>query len=225
MTDSPRTPGLVLKLALDGSAFVNGNLTPPEEVERRVRELVQQKGVLVYYREAATSAGSPEAEAVFKRIVALRPTILLGSKAPSEWGRLKWLEVEEAPARSRIFVARGQTFLIGLTPDGGSKPTVYTGGPLTSAAEDRILASLDLMVRTDRVLETPMQEPDRVFDPELQKRPSLHVRIAYESGRAWASYFPAEDVPENLRSFLTDVQAVGREIASAVERVRKTGTA
>ena len=48
----------------------------------------------------------------FKQLLALKPRIMMANNAPSEWGRLDWVEVQRNPAVSRIFLARGQRFLI-----------------------------------------------------------------------------------------------------------------
>lgn len=217
---APGAPRMVLKLGLQGDAYVDGKQVSVDDMEQRVRELVERKGVLIYYREAPTTTGSEASQKLFERIVALRPAVMLGSNAPSEWGRLNWLEVEEAPGRSRVFVARGEKFLVAVPSQPGEKPTVYSGGPLLSAAEDNVLGSLDLMVRADRVMESRVHEADRAFNPHFQRAPSLHIRVAYASGRAWASYYPEAEVPGNLTSFVSDVHKVAGQIVAAIHRVR-----
>jgi hypothetical protein len=74
-----------------------------------IRQLNADDGVVTYYRESPETEGSAAAAEAFGHLLELRPTrIRMGDQAPSEWGELQWIEVEEAPAVSRIFLARGQ---------------------------------------------------------------------------------------------------------------------
>jgi hypothetical protein len=123
------------------------------------------------------------------------------------------VEIEEAPVVSRFFLARGQEMLIYLPGLGEG----YVAKKIDDRVSDSILSKVDLFVRCDRVLETPMHEPELCLDPRAQARPSLHVRLAY-GDKGWASHYAIDDVPSNLRSFQHDVTAFGLKIAEAMKK-------
>ncbi|MDQ6713161.1 MAG: hypothetical protein M3Z28_08220 [Candidatus Dormibacteraeota bacterium] len=117
----------------------------------------------------------------FQRLVDLRPRTRLGKQAPSEWGKLEWFEVEEAPHLWRVFLACGQKFLVSLPVPPGQKPEVFTGAPLPPASEEAWLGQLHFMVRSDRVLETPLHQPELMFKASAQ--PMLRCMSASAAGQ------------------------------------------
>jgi hypothetical protein len=171
----------------------------------RVEALVREDGVVTYYRESPETDGTPETSEVFRRLLEPRPKIQLGLHAPPEWGRLEWVEVEEAPFVSRFFLARGQKFLIS-PPATAAQPRsdMLVGGPLGQDVEDQAFGQIDLLVSSDRIIETTPRDPGQVLSDEARSQPSLHLRIAHDRGR-WASWYPIDEVPSHVASFHADL--------------------
>jgi hypothetical protein len=209
---------MVVKIGLDGQAYVDGAAVSLEELATRIAVLNREGGALTYYRESPATDGTDASAATFAAILDLRPVIVLGSNAPSEWGRLEWVEVEEAPMVARFFLARGERFLISvpLNP-GDTKPPVLVGGPLSAEVEDDWFRWVDLLIRSDRVIETPPQQPELAMEEPARSRPSLHLRIAYDRGR-WASWYPAASAPSHILSFNADLWQLARILVAGAER-------
>jgi hypothetical protein len=210
----PSVRNLVLKIGLRGDIYVNGQSASLEQMAEAVTSLNAEGGFVSYYRESPETPASAESMDAFKRLVALRPKIQLGNKAPSQWGKLDWFELEEAPHVWRVFLARGQQFLVSLPGPPGQKPEVVIGGPMPAASEDAWLGRLDFIVCSDRVLETPLHEPSLAFNESAQTDPSLHIRISYGPNRRWASHYRLSEIPSHLKSFQADVTRVARRMVS-----------
>jgi hypothetical protein len=202
-TLGPRT--LIVKVGLDGQAYVDYSAVSRAQLAAAVSEVTSEGGSVTYYRESPETKGSNAAAETFAAIVDLKPPIRLGSQAPSEWGRLDWVEVEQSPHLCRVFMARGQKFMVSPPPTPGQpRPAVMMGGPMTPDQEDQWLDQVDLILRSDRVLETPQQHPDSAMEGTGQAVPSLHIRIAYQT-RRWASWYHLAELPSNLASFNLDL--------------------
>ena len=204
--DAARWPrSVIVKVALDGQAFVDYQPVGRQQLAAAVSSATVEGGSVTYYRESPETDGTDEAAATFAVIVDLKPRIRLGSDTPSEWGRLDWVEVEQSPHLCRVFIARGQKFLVSPPPTPSQpRPAVMMGGPMTRAEDDQWLGQVDLLVRSDRVLETPVHRPELAMEETGHAVPSLHLRIAYEN-RRWASWYPLAELPSNLASFNLDL--------------------
>ena len=216
---------MIVKIGLDGRVYVDREEVSPDVLSERVAALNRAGDVLTYYRESPETDGSEAAAEAFSRLIELRPTIRLGNMAPSEWGRLEWVEVEEAPFVSRFFLARGQRFLVSRPPAPSEpKPPVLVGGPLPAQEEDGPFDQIDLVVRSDRVIETPPREPELTLSDSARSQPSLHLRIGYDRGR-WASWYPIHDVPPHIASFHQDLWRVAGRFIAAFDpsRARELG--
>jgi len=207
----PRGPRLILKIGVDGDVYVNYRRVEVTAMVEAVRQVKQKGGYVIYYREGPMVEPSGEALAVFKQMVELKPMIQLGDKAPSEWGRLDWVELEEAPTVSRFFLARGSEMLISY-PDLEAR---YFAKKVDARVATQLLGTLDLLVRADRILETPMHEPNLCLDPNAQLRASVHIRLAYGQ-KGWASHYAGGSVPRNVRSFQEDVSALAHQTVAAL---------
>src|SRR5262249_26321374 len=64
-----------------------------------------------------------------------------------------------------------------------------------------ILRKLDLLIASHRVPQTPLHGAERAFRGDAMQTPSFHLRFRYSGGLTWASSYPIEDLPPNLRSF------------------------
>jgi hypothetical protein len=211
---------VIVKIGLDGRVYVDRTEVSPEELTERVAALNRSGGALTYYRESPETDGSEAAAAAFGRLIELRPAIRLGHEAPSEWGRLEWVELEEAPFVSRFFLARGEKFLISMPPTPSApKPPLRVGGPLPAELEDGPFDQIDLLVRSDRVMETPPHQPELTLGDSARSQPSLHLRIGYERAR-WASWYPIHDVPSHIASFHQDLWRVAGRFVDTFDPTR-----
>lgn len=215
--DALSRPRVTIKTATRGSVFVDGARASLEEMVTAAESIRSRWGYVAYYRESPRSDPTEAANAVFKRLIETGASIRLGHQVESEWGTLDWVEVEEAPHRWRLFMARGQRFLVAQNEAGGTDPNTYVGGPMTEAQEDRWLGQVDILVRSDRVIETIEQEPHRAFDAAALGKPSLHLRVGYGADRRWQSHFPADVVPGHIRSFQQDLVRVGHHMVASTD--------
>ncbi len=216
--DASQPRRLIVKIGFSGDVFLDFKPASLEQMQAAVTEVNAAGGVVVYYTESAYQTASDAAMGMFKKLLALKPRILMGNNAASEWGRLDWVEVQRNPAVSRFFFRRGEKFLVSpaATPD-QPKQRVLVGGPMTSANNDALFKTLDLVIRCARVLETPRQTPELAMDDTAVTAPSLHIRLAY-AGRRWASAYPAGEIPANIASFERDVWWVASHMLSNLER-------
>jgi len=207
---------LVVKIGLRGDIYVDGKAVTSAELAEGIRQLNLDDGAVTYYRESPETEGSTAATDAFRLLLAQRPKkIRMGNDAPSEWGTLRWLELQEAPAVWRIFLAQGQKYLISLprTPGQPAGP-VFAGGPLKSEAELHWLRQFDLIIRCDRVLETPPQHPELAFAEAGLREASLHLRVSYLPDRRWASRFLPSEVPANIAVFQADAMRIARRMTA-----------
>src|SRR6266849_1613041 len=98
---------LIVKIGSAGDVYVDFKPSSPDRMQAAVTSLNQAGGVVIYYRESPYQEPSEAASATFKQLAELKPRILMGTQAPSEWGRLDWVEVQRNPAVARVFFSRG----------------------------------------------------------------------------------------------------------------------
>jgi hypothetical protein len=219
-TNAGRPPTLIVKVASNGDIYMD-MATEAASLDALVSAVDAVKadgGTVNYYREAPRSEPTEAANDVFRALMDTRVAIRLGHQAPSEWGTLDWVEVEESPHRSRFFLARGQRFLIARADTPGGEPVTYVGGPLSEEDENRWFGQMDILIRSDRVMETPPHEPEQSFATTAMDRPALHLRLGYGAERRWASYYPIEDLPGHIRSFSSDLSRVGHHMVASTEK-------
>jgi len=209
---------MIVKVGLDGQAHVDHAPVTRRELLTRVDAAGREGDGITYYRESPETDGTDAAAETFAALLEARPRIRLGADAPSEWGTLTWVEMEEAPRVARFFMARGEKFLVS-TPSSplAPKPAVLVGGPMAPENEAGWLAQIDLLVRSDRVLETPPLHPELAMDDSVAGRPSLHLRIGYEE-RRWASWYARDEIPPHIESFRSDLWRVAGRLVAASAR-------
>ena len=135
----------------------------------------------------------------------------MGDRAPSEWGTLASLLVHEAPARFHFAYFRGKELTVGSVPKGETRLRVRQGKLLP---DESVGTMLQLLISSDRVLETPPAAPERVLDKVTMGERSLHLIVGYEGRREWRSWYSAAAVPGHLRSFLDDCRAFGDRLGT-----------
>jgi hypothetical protein len=206
---------VVLKIGLRGDLYLDGRPITESELPPAITALNAEGSAVTYYRESPETQGSAASADSFERFLALKPKLIrMGIEVPSEWGKLDWIEIEEAPQISRIFLAAGKQFLISFPAPRGKKPVVFLGGPLPASSEAFWLGQFDFIIRCDRVLETPPHDPELCFTPAASTQPSLHMRLSYGSQRRWASRYLPSDIPGNIASFHADAVRVARRMTS-----------
>jgi hypothetical protein len=208
---------VVIKVSTAGEVYVDGKQVAVEDMRTTLDEVRAQDGSVTYYRELPRSEPSEAANEVFQQIMDAKVAIKLGHQAASEWGTIDWVEVERAPHQSRFFMARGQRFLVAYS-EGGPEPVTYVGGPLSHGNEDRWLGQIDLLVRSDRVMETPPHETNLSFSAEAMQTPSLHLRVGYGDDQRWASRYRLDDVPGHIHSFEQDLARLGHHLVASSDK-------
>jgi hypothetical protein len=216
MAESPPRR-LIIKIGSAGDVHLDFKPGTLEQMQAAVAELNQAGGIVVYYAESAYQQASDAAMATFKKLLELKPRILMGNNAVSEWGRLDWVEVQRNPAVSRFFFRRGEKFLLSpaATPD-QPKQRVLVGGPMTASNDDTLFKMLDLVIRCARVVETPQQAPEMAMEDKAVTTPSLHIRLGY-AARRWASAYAGGEIPANITSFERDVWWVASHTLANLE--------
>jgi hypothetical protein len=99
---------------------------------------------------------------------------------------------------------------------------MLVGGPVGKKLEDQALGQIDLLISSDRIIETPVREPARVLTDETRSLPSLHLRIGYDRGR-WASWYPIDDVPSHVASFHADLWRFAQRFVELFKNRREVG--
>src|SRR6058998_484231 len=92
----------IVKVSQAGEIYWDGKPMAPEAMPDALAQLKAAGGCVVYYREAPNEDPSPESLSAFQKIVDAAVPVQLGSEAEPEWGRLEWVEIEEAPHRFRF---------------------------------------------------------------------------------------------------------------------------
>jgi hypothetical protein len=124
--------------------------------------------------------------------------------------RLTWFELQVCPTTFRFAAVPGQPILIGF---GGPEGTALIRYDEAGETFLGLMDALDDIVRRHRVLDTEMQRPESAFeDEEAMAGPSLHFRFACGDEVSWASVFPLDAMPANVRATLQECEELGREI-------------
>jgi hypothetical protein len=209
---------MVIKVATNGDIYMDGSQVSTAEMSAALARAQESGEAVTYYRESPRTEPSAAANHVFQKVIEARVAVRLGHQAPSEWGALDWVEVEESPHRSRFFMARGQQFLVAYPPEVGAEPDTYVAGPLEGDGETRWIDQVDLLVRSDRVMETEASEPHLTFDAEALKRPGLHLRVGYGEDPRWASHYERDMAPAHIRAFHRDLMQTARLLVASTDK-------
>ena len=107
-----------------------------------------------------------------------------------------------------------EDLLIGL-PSEGAQPGRVLRGKMPADLEDRLLHDLDVLVSANRVIETLQHAPEHALQPNTQAVPSVHLRVRYESGRSWMSWYAMSEVPSHIASLVEDCRLLARRVMDA----------
>lgn len=199
----------ILKVTRAGVPLLEGRRIEAPDLEAELERLAAAGDRLVYYREAPLSDPAPQVLELVQRLVASGVPLVTSDQVPSEWGELGSFSLYEAPASLRLRVDRGGSFLFTHRPEGADRPLQLEVG---LPPNERLRAQLDLLVRSDRILELEQHEPERSFHADEVESPSLHLRIEYMDRAPWRSWYAPDDVPDNVRSLVEDCRSLGLAI-------------
>ncbi|HEV3164465.1 MAG TPA: hypothetical protein VGZ22_10605 [Isosphaeraceae bacterium] len=205
----------VVKVSRTGEVYWDGALVAAEELVTQLKQVNERQSGIVYYRESPEREPTREQFATFQAIIAQGVTVQLGLDAPSEWGVLEWFEVQECPHEFRFAGVPGQPVLFACRPDPEADVQTWLLRREGRDAEiEGIYRSVDLLISSNRVLETEPRKPDDVFQEAAMQMPSVHLRIGYE-GKKWQACFDSADLPTNLQSFYDGCREFGlKELAA-----------
>ena len=131
-----------------------------------------------------------------------------------------WFELQIAPNEFRLAVLPGQPILFGSsdTADGSGATWLLRVKDNPNAAKAFAIGLADV-IRTHRVHASEPNEPDKCFQPDALKIPSLHLRLAWADGRRWATFYRRESIPMSFLELVEACRRLGhKEIASLAGR-------
>ena len=199
----------VIKVTRRGGVWLDGARVGLEELSRELCHLRELGGRAVYYREAPFSDPRPEVMEVVSTIIASKVSLATGEEVPSEWGSLQSFTLYEAPDRFRLQARRGADLSIWI---GASAGRAARSLAVELPRNERLLHQLDLLIRSDRVLELPRHESELAFDEERVEQPSVHLRIEYMDRGPWTTHYAFDARPSQLVSLGEDCAQLARLI-------------
>jgi hypothetical protein len=198
-----------VKVLKDDTAYLNQKRVSHDEL---LAELLTAKGQgfgTYFYREAALSDPQPPVKEIYDAIISAGIPVRFGNEAPSEWGELETFMLV-TPSEFHFAISKDGTFT--FVPEGGPQPRVYHSKTPHAAA---ILREVDALVSANRVIETPPNSAEKAMVKETATTPSLQVVVQYAGGKLWRSYYPKHQVPDNIKSLLSDCRKLGLSLVSA----------
>jgi hypothetical protein len=139
----------------------------------------------------------------------------MNQESKTSWGKLEWFELELCPFEFRLAVIPKQPVLFAYKPTGTDKNLTYLM-PTDEHKEvfDSIIQSLDVLIRKNRIMENKPHEPEKTFDSEAKKEPSLHLRIGYGtdgygSSKRWQSSYSINEIPPSIQVLLDGCRELG----------------
>jgi hypothetical protein len=162
-----------------------------------------------FYREAALSDPPPKIKEILDTIVSAGIPIKFGNEAPSEWGELETFMLV-APSEFHFAIFKDGTFT--FIPEGGVQPEVYQSNTPQAPA---ILREVDALISANRVVETPPTCSEKAMTKETATTPSVHVVVQYAGNKIWRSYYLKHQVPDNIKSLVSDCKKLGLILVGA----------
>jgi hypothetical protein len=131
-----------------------------------------------------------------------------------------WFELQVAPLEFRLAVLPGQPVLFGCAESEGQPAATWLLRVKENPNAAKAFATgLAEVIRSHPVHESPPSEPDKCFQPETLKVPSLHLRLAWADGRQWATFHPRDSIPAPMLKLVEACRRLGIEkIASLAGR-------
>lgn len=214
--------GIRVKLGWDGALYVDGGRLTPDGVEPFLHNAREEQAALILYREGVGRAPSDEQARTIEILKASGLELLHPTDAPPEWGPLQSFEMELTPSRFRISAEFGKDMLFSYMPNGGDKPLTYR----FKGAGESALQNLDLMISSNRIVESKPHEPDLAFSDDTLELEGMHLRFSYGRSRLWQGWFAADAVPVNFENLYLGCRSLGLHVVKAsVEEPPKEGNA
>src|SRR5438477_6564366 len=199
---------VIVKASKHGEALLNHQPISLEKLTEELTRLKDEGYIAVYYRERVFTEPSDQTLEVVKAIVAARIPIQMGDKAPPEWGLLNTFMLYVSPFKFRFALFReNKDFTFAYLPSGSDKLEIVHGKDLKE--EPQIRSMVDVLVSSNRVLETPPNLPHNAFQDKTQETPSFHLVVNYEGRGDWVTWYPLDELPENMQSLWDDCMAFG----------------
>jgi len=131
-----------------------------------------------------------------------------------------WFELQMAPNDLRLAVLPGQPILFGSSDTaGGPAATWLLRVKDNPNAAKAFAIGLADVIKTHPVHASEPNEPDKCFEPDALKTPSLHFRLAWADGRRWATFYRRESIPAPFLELVEACRRLGlKEIASLASR-------
>ena len=157
-----------------------------------------------FYREA----GAPGS-------VGIQP----GGKTPEKKGNpIVWFELQIAPFEFRLAVLPGQPVLFGCSEaEGRPAATWLLRVKENPNAAKAFATGLAEIIRAHPVHGGEQSEPDKCFQTETLKIPSLHLRIGWADGRRWATFYPRDSIPAPLVELVDACRRLGLEKIASLD--------
>lgn len=192
-----------VKVSKSGKTYLNQKEVSLSELVAELLKAKEKGFSTYYYREAALSDPTPEAEEIFEAIVSAGIPIRVGNEAPSEWGELETFMLT-ATFEFHFAIFKDGTFT--FVPEVGPQQKAYHSKTLHAPA---ILREVDALISANRIVETPLTSPEKAMVKESLTTPSLHIIVQYAGGKLWRSYYSKHQVPAHIKSLLRDCKKLG----------------
>lgn len=203
-----RVKGIRIKVGWDGAFYVDGGRLAEAGFKTFVDRAREEGAALVVYREGVGMDPSNEQRASIDRLKETGLELLHPVDAPPEWGPLQSFELEVTPSRFRLSAERGKDMLFAYAPQPGEKPLAY----VFKGVGDSALQNLDLLISSNRVVESKPHEPDRAFGEETLEKRGMHVRFSYGPRRVWQSFYEADSAPRHLENLYLGCRSLGLHV-------------
>jgi hypothetical protein len=198
-----------VKVSKSGLIYLNQEKVSPDKLIAELLRYKEQGYGAYYYREEILSDPSPEILEIFNSIVSAGIPIKMGNEAGSEWGALEtFMLIAVDEFHFAIFKEGIFTFIPEVGPQ---LPGYHSKTPHAPA----ILREVDTLISANRVIETPPTAPEKTIQKETLITPSLQVLIQYAGNKVWRSYYLKHQVPDNIKSLMSDCQKLGLSLVGA----------
>jgi hypothetical protein len=216
----PTTSGAVrVKVTRAGNVYWNRQMVDLEEFATRLKDVRRTSGSIIYYPEGHGADPTPQQHAVYQRIRDTQVSVQHGWDAAPEWGRLIWFEIDECPMKYRLYAVDGEPVLC-IDSFAGVNYIVPPGsGPKHI---ELLMEGLAFLISSHRVIETEPRNPQRAFRPDLDpaKERCVELRVGFDSGTWWTSYYEPDEVPPNIQAFYEECPAFAGKVLGAGEGER-----
>ncbi len=203
-----RVKGIRVKVGWDGALYVDGGRLAENGFKTFVDSAREEGAALIMYREGVGLDPSEEQRASIDRLKATGLELIHPVDAPPEWGPLQSFEIELTPSRFRLSAERGKDMLFAYAPQPQEKPLAY----VFKGVGDSALQNLDLMISSNRVVESKPHEPDRAFCDETLAQRGLHVRFSYGPRRIWQAWYEGDALPRHLENLYLGCRSLGLHV-------------